>query len=60
MASLFSRERQPVCQKEDCSPFDIGTVYRVIACLLMLRHFRLFPTSKETLVWKALKVLTGI
>ena len=28
MVSLLLRDRQPVC---DCSPFNIGTVYRVIA-----------------------------
>ena len=60
MASLLSTERQPVCRKEDCSPFDIGTVYRVIASFTDTEKFRFiesvwkpdllfeFPASKET------------
>ena len=61
MASLLlSLERQPVCRKEDCSPFDIGTVYRVIASFTDAEKFRFiesvwkpdllfeFPASKET------------
>ena len=61
MASLLSSlERQPVCRKEDCSPFDIGTVYRVIASFTDAEKFRFiesvwepdllfeFPASKET------------
>ncbi|XP_044165353.1 uncharacterized protein LOC122949323 [Acropora millepora] len=58
MTSLLSRE--PVCRKEDCSPFDIGTVYRVIASFTDAEKFRFiesvwkpdllfeFPASKET------------
>ena len=58
MASLLSRE--PVCRKEDCSPFDIGTVYSVIASFTAAEKFRFiesvwkpdllfeFPASKET------------
>ena len=60
MALLLSRERQPVCRKEDCAPFDIGTVYRVIASFTDAGKFRFiesvwkpdllleFPASKET------------
>ena len=59
MASLLS-SREPVCRKEDCSPFDIGTVYRVIASFTDAEKFRFiesvwkpdllfeFPASKET------------
>ena len=58
MASLLSRE--PVCQKEDCSPFDIGTVHTVISTSTDAGKFRFiesawktdllfeFPASKET------------
>ena len=60
MASLLSRERQPVCRKEDCSLFDIGTVYRDIASFTDAEKFRFiesvwkldllyeFPASKKT------------
>ena len=60
MASQFSRE--PVCQKEDCSPFDTGTVYKVIASFTDAEKFRFienvwkryllfeFPASTETSV----------
>ena len=62
MASLriLSRDRQPVRQKVDCSPFNIGTVYRVIASFTDVEKFRFiesiwkpdllleFLTSKET------------
>ena len=60
MASVLSKERQSVCRKEDCSPFDIGTVNRVIASLTDAKKFRFvesvwkpdrlfeFPASKET------------
>ena len=59
MASLLS-SREPVCLKEDCSPFDIGTVYRVVASFTDAEKFRFiesvlkpellfeFPASKET------------
>ena len=59
MASLLP-SREPVCRKEDCSPFDIGTVYRVIASFTDAEKFRFiesvwkpdllfeFPASKET------------
>ena len=59
MASLLS-SREPVCGKEDCSPFDFGTVYRVIASFTDAEKFRFiesvwkpdvlfeFPASKET------------
>jgi len=39
-SSLLSTERQPVCRKEDCSPFDIGTVYKVIASVTDTGKFR--------------------
>ena len=60
MALLLSMERQPVCRKEDCSPFDIGTVYRVVASFTGTEKIRFiesvwkpdllfeFPASKET------------
>ncbi|XP_068703325.1 52 kDa repressor of the inhibitor of the protein kinase-like [Montipora foliosa] len=61
MASLSGQvERQPVCRKEDCSPFDIGTVYKGIASFSDAEKFRFiesvwkpdllfeFPASKET------------
>ena len=46
MASLLS-SREPVCGKEDCSPFDIGTVYRVIASFTDAEKFRFIES-----VWK--------
>ena len=58
MAFLLSREA--VCRKEDCSLFDIGTVYRVIASFTNAEKVRFiesvwkpdllfeFPASKET------------
>ncbi|CAH3168380.1 unnamed protein product, partial [Porites lobata] len=36
-----------VCRKEDCSPFDIGTVYRVIASFTDAEKFRFIES-----VWK--------
>ena len=45
MASLLSRE--PVCRKEDCSPFDISTMYRlrVIALFTDTGKFRFIESS---------------
>ena len=60
MASLLSRDHQPVCRKEDSSTFDISTVYRGIAPLTDAEKFHFiqsiwkpdllfeFPASKET------------
>ncbi|KAM7437095.1 hypothetical protein ABFA07_013217 [Porites harrisoni] len=46
MVSLLS-SWEPACQKEDCSPFDIGTVYRVIASSTDAEKFRFIES-----VWK--------
>ena len=60
MVLLLSRDRQPVRQKVDCSPSNIGSVYRVIASFTDAQKFRFiesvwkpdllfeFPASKET------------
>ena len=52
---------QPVCCKEDCSPFDIGTVFTTISRFRDAAKFRFikkfwkpkalydFPTSVETI-----------
>ena len=45
MASLLSTERQPVCRKEDFSPFDIGTVYRVSFGLLKASGSQIYCSS---------------
>ena len=53
MASLLSREA--VCQKEDCSPFDISTVYRVIASFTDAEKFRFIESVwKPDLLWKSI------
>ena len=36
----LSRERQSVFRKEDCSPFNISTVYRVLASFTDAEKFR--------------------
>ena len=52
MASLLSRE--PVCWKEDCSPFDIGTVYRVIASFTNAeKSFGLLKESGSQIYWSS-------
>ena len=37
--------RELVCRKEDCSSFDIGTVYRVIASFTDAEKFRLIESA---------------
>ena len=45
MAALLSRES--VCRKEDCSPLDIGTMYRVIVSFTDAEKFRYIES-----IWK--------
>ena len=43
----FSRERRPVWRKEDCPPFEIGTVYRVIALFTNAEKFRFIESVRK-------------
>ena len=45
--ALFHARGNPVCRKEDCSPYDIGTVYKDIARFSNEEKFRFIQN-----VWK--------